>query len=53
MHVEELGGAAVEAHAFALVELALAVVIGDALALAHPVESVWFEQFQESRGWRQ
>lgn len=39
MHVEEFGGAPVQAHTLALVELALAVVVGDALALAHLVES--------------
>lgn len=38
--VEKFGGAAVEADGFALVELALAVVCGDALLLAHGLESV-------------
>lgn len=31
MDVEELSGAAVQAHALALVELTLAIVVGDAL----------------------
>ena len=34
VHVEELGGASVEADALALVELALAVVVGNALLCA-------------------
>lgn len=38
--VEEFGGAAIEAHALALVELALAVLGGDALLLADLVEAV-------------
>ena len=33
--VEELGSAPVETHALALVELALVVVVGNALLLAH------------------
>lgn len=39
MDVEELCGAAVEAHALALVELALTVVIGYALLLADLVQA--------------
>lgn len=42
MHVEELRGASVQAHALALVELTLAIVVRNALALAHLVESVVF-----------
>lgn len=38
---KELGGAAVEADALALVELALAVVGGDALGLADCVQAVF------------
>ena len=40
MHGEELGGAAVEADALALVDLALAVVGGDALGRAALNEAV-------------
>lgn len=40
MDVKELGGAAVEANALALVELALAVVGGDALCLADLVQAM-------------
>lgn len=40
MDVEELGGAAVETNAFALVELALAVVGRDALCLADLVQAM-------------
>lgn len=40
--VEELGGAAVEADGLALVELAFAVVGGDALGLAGLLESAVF-----------
>ena len=39
MNVHELCGAAVEAHAFALVELAFPVVARDALGLARLVEA--------------
>lgn len=40
MDVKELGGAAIEAHALALVQLALTVVGGDALGLADLVETI-------------
>lgn len=40
MDVEELGGAAVQTHALALVELTLAVVGGDAFGLADFVQAV-------------
>lgn len=40
MHVEELGRAAVDAHALALVELALAVVGRDALERARLGQAV-------------
>lgn len=40
MDVEEFGGAAVEANALTLVELALAVVGGDTLCLADLVQTI-------------
>lgn len=40
MDIEELGGAAVEANALTLVELALAVVGRDALCLADLVQTM-------------
>lgn len=48
--VEELGGAAVEAHALALVELALAVVGRDALLLAHPVQAIFVLESHQLSG---
>lgn len=41
MDIEELGGAAVQANTLALVELALAIVGGDALLLADLVQTEW------------
>lgn len=40
MHIEELGSASIQTNALALVEFTLEVVGGDALVLAHLVESV-------------
>lgn len=51
MDVEELGRAAVEAHALALVELGLAVVVGDTLFGACACEATKRDQKSQISGW--
>ena len=48
MDVEELGGAPVETHTLALVEVTFAVVVGDALLGAGTVETVLRDTYKRT-----